>query len=179
MPYSPDVPLTLAAVFAPAALVAAIAGTAPRKAAEAPDARSAHVVATSEVEAGRYLAGIGGCNDCHTLGYEDSHGTTPEQDRLTGGLPWRGPWGTSFPANLRLLAAERSADEWVTATKRTGLPPMPWLSLHNMHEQDLRAIHAYLRHLGPRGTHAPAALPPGGEPEGPYIDLTIRNLPAK
>jgi len=33
---------------------------------------------------------------------------------LTGDiLGWRGPWGTTYPANLRLLASQITEDEWV------------------------------------------------------------------
>ena len=33
-----------------------------------------HIVASSQIEAGRYIAIIGGCNDCHTDGYLMSEG---------------------------------------------------------------------------------------------------------
>lgn len=36
------------------------------------------------VARGRYLVTISGCNDCHTLGYLASNGTTPEGLWLTG-----------------------------------------------------------------------------------------------
>ena len=43
------------------------------------------------VERGRYLAKIGGCNDCHTPGYIMKNGQVPEQQWLTGDtLGWRG-----------------------------------------------------------------------------------------
>jgi len=173
-----DLPLpALMASLAPAVLAACIAAAATEKPANA-KGRSPYVQAASEVDAGRYLTLIGGCNDCHTLGYEQANGQTPEDDRLTGGLPWRGPWGTSFPANLRLVASQTTPEQWVRLTSRTGLPPMPWLSLHNMEPGDLKAIHAYLKHLGPKGEPAPTALPPGAEPAGPYIDVAIRGVPA-
>lgn len=169
-------PLLLASL-APGVLVACIAAEAADKPAQ--PRHAAYVKAASEVEAGRYVVAIGGCNDCHTMGYMESDGNVPEQERLTGGLPWRGPWGTSFPANLRLVASQTTPDQWVTLTGRKGLPPMPWPSLHQMDEGDRRAVHAYLRHLGPKGSPAPAALPPGAVPEGPYLDLGIRGVPGK
>jgi hypothetical protein len=51
---------------------------------------------------------------------------------------------------------------------RKGLPPMPWPSINAMNEQDLRAIYQYIYSLGPKGVAAPAALPPGQVPAGPY-----------
>lgn len=56
-----------------------------------------------EVERGRYLAKVTGCNDCHTAGYARAGGKVPESQWLMGdSLGWRGPWGTTYPANLRL-----------------------------------------------------------------------------
>src|SRR4051794_39593567 len=59
--------------------------------------------ADAKAARGKYLVQIGGCNDCHTAGYAQNGGQTPTTDWLTG-LPvgFRGPWGTSYPANLRL-----------------------------------------------------------------------------
>jgi hypothetical protein len=48
-------------------------------------------------------------------------------------------------------------------------PPMPWFALHDMSEADLRALHRYVRSLGPAGSPAPAYLPPDAKPSGPVI----------
>ncbi|MEJ2396973.1 MAG: cytochrome C, partial [Gammaproteobacteria bacterium] len=37
-----------------------------------------HSVDKKLLERGRYLVRIGGCNDCHTAGYAESGGKTPE-----------------------------------------------------------------------------------------------------
>ncbi len=59
--------------------------------------------ADPQVERGRYLIQIAGCNDCHTANYAPSGGKVPEKEWLTGdALGWRGPWGTTYPTNLRL-----------------------------------------------------------------------------
>jgi mono/diheme cytochrome c family protein len=59
--------------------------------------------ADPQVERGRYLIKIGGCNDCHTAGYAPAGGKVPESQWLTGdALCWRGPWGTTYATNLRL-----------------------------------------------------------------------------
>src|SRR5438132_603210 len=52
---------------------------------------------------GRYLVTISGCHDCHTAGHLQSGGHAPASDWLTGQtVGFQGPWGTTYPANLRL-----------------------------------------------------------------------------
>jgi hypothetical protein len=125
------------------------------------------------VEAGRYLVIVGGCNDCHTEHYLQTEGDVPEDLWLTGSaLGWRGPWGTTYPPNLRLTASELSEDEWVALLRdRKALPPMPWMNVNQMSEIDSRNLHRYLRSLGVAGERAPAALPPDQEPATPYLSL--------
>ncbi len=133
-----------------------------------------------EVRHGRYLIQISGCNDCHTTGYMEKDGHVPEKEWLTGDtLGWQGPWGTTYPANLRLIAQQLDAKAWVARARQPMRPPMPSPSLRAMTDDDLRAIHAYLRSLGPKGRHAPAFVPPGGKVATPYFDLTPKNLPVE
>lgn len=114
------------------------------------------------VERGRYVVSIAGCNDCHTDGYMETDGQVPEPRRLTGSaVGFSGPWGVSYPANLRLVAAQLDAAGWLARVRQGGLPPMPWPSLRAMSEADQLAIYHYLRHLGPAGEPAPQALAPG------------------
>ena len=126
-----------------------------------------------EVERGRYLTIIGGCNDCHTAGYAPAAGKVPEKDWLTGDtLGWRGPWGTTYPSNLRLFMAKLSEKEWVTLAKHLETrPPMPWFTLQQMTDGDLRAIYKFVRSLGPAGSPAPDYLPPDKTPPQPYIQV--------
>jgi mono/diheme cytochrome c family protein len=130
-----------------------------------------HVAAASTVAAGEYLTVVGGCNDCHTPAWNERFGQVPAEDRLTGtALGFRGSWGTSYPANLRLSVQGRGRDEWITMIRsRKGMPPMPWMNLHLMNQRDLEAIYAYLVGLGPKGGPAPAYVPPDREPVTPYI----------
>ena len=123
------------------------------------------------LERGRYVVTIGGCNDCHTPGYAMSGGKTPEQDWLVGdSLGWRGPWGTTYPVNLRLYMENLTEKEWVQRAKTLETrPPMPWFALHAMTETDLRAIYRFIRALGPGGNPAPAYVPPTQEPKPPFI----------
>jgi mono/diheme cytochrome c family protein len=130
-------------------------------------------MAGSDVEAGRYLVIMGGCNDCHTDGYMQSEGNIPEESWLAGSpVGWRGPWGTTYARNLRLLVQDLSEDAWVTTLReRKALPPMPWMNVNQMSATDARALHRYIRSLGPTGERLPTIVPPGQEPTTPFILL--------
>lgn len=136
-----------------------------------------HVVAADPVQAGRYLVIIGQCNDCHTDGYMETE--VQEEDWLTGSsVGWQGPWGTTYPPNLRLRAQEWSEDFWVQTLKtRKALPPMPWMNVNKYSEQDMRAIYAYIKSLGPKGEHAALAVAPGVMPSTPYLVMTPQSPP--
>ena len=123
------------------------------------------------VERGRYLVRIAGCNDCHTAGYPQAAGLVPEGEWLKGDrLGWRGPWGTTYPGNLRLFAAGVTEQQWLDLARTARYrPPMPWFALRDMTDEDLVAIYRLLRHLGPAGESVPAWVPPDQEPEGPYV----------
>lgn len=134
---------------------------------------SANEVEDPAVDHGRYMVRIAGCNDCHTAGYAPSGGAIPESEWLKGDtLGWRGPWGTTYAGNLRLLAADISEEQWL-ALGRTAQyrPPMPWFALRDMSDDDLAAIYRLLRYLGPAGEPAPPWVPPGQEPAGPYVQF--------
>src|SRR5262249_22301482 len=67
-----------------------------------------------DLDRGRYLVIIGGCNDCHTDGYAPHNGKVPESAWLLGsGLGFRGPWGTTYAPNLRLTLSKMSETEWI------------------------------------------------------------------
>ena len=123
------------------------------------------------VERGRYLAKIAGCNDCHTPGYAEAAGDVPESKWLTGSnLGWRGPWGTTYAANLRETVPRMTEAQWVEFAAKAKLrPPMPWFALRDMREQDLRSLYLFIVQLGPGGGPAPAYVPPNQEPKPPYV----------
>ncbi len=130
------------------------------------------------LERGRYLLATGGCNDCHTAGYPESGGRVPQSEWLTGNaVGFNGPWGTSYPANLRLLAQKLSEQEWVANARREMRPPMPWFSLRDMRDEDLRAMYHFIRSLGAKGAPAPAWVPPGQKVGTPYFEFVPKNLP--
>jgi mono/diheme cytochrome c family protein len=124
-----------------------------------------------ELERGRYMVVTGHCNNCHTSGYTKAEGNLPEKQWLTGSgaLGYRGPWGTTYSSNLRLTVQTFTEDEWVKYAKSLkSKPPMPWWSLRDTSEQDLRAMYKYIKHLGPAGEPAKAWVPPDKDPDKPY-----------
>ena len=136
------------------------------------------VSAKSDIEAGRYLITVGGCNDCHTDGYLQTEGKIPEGDWLTGSkIGWRGPWGTTYASNLRIRVNEVSEDEWVGILHtRTAMTPMPWMNVNKMSEKDARSIYKYIKSLGSKGEVMPSAIPPDVEPSTPFLLLEPQNM---
>jgi hypothetical protein len=87
---------------------------------------------------------------------------------------WAGPWGVSFAMNLT-PDKETGIGEWSEASfiqmARTGkhqgqpngrdiLPPMPWFSMKDLSDADLKAIWAYLRSLPPVKNQVPLPILP-------------------
>ena len=126
-----------------------------------------------EIERGRYLVEIMGCNDCHTPGYMGNYSRNSEEDWLVGGtLGFHGPWGTAYPTNLRLMLNNMTEGEWlVLAKKMRRNSPMVWVSLPKVTEQDLRSIYQFVTYLGPKGEPAPARLPAGTKPKTDYLEF--------
>ncbi len=133
----------------------------------------------ADIRHGRYLIQTSGCNDCHTTGYMQKDGHVPEAEWLAGdALGWQGPWGTTYPANLRLLFSRMDEKAWLVRARQPMRPPMPSPSLRAMSDADLKAIYRYVKSLGAAGQPAPAYVPPGGKVVTPYFDFTPKNLPA-
>ena len=134
--------------------------------------KSAPAVSRKVIERGRYVMIVGSCNDCHTADFAPRDGNVPEKDWLLGGGPlgFRGPWGTTYPPNLRLTVKNMTESQWVTYAKALKTrPPMPWFNLNQWTDSDLRALYHYIRQLGPVGEAAPPYLPPDKTPKPPYI----------
>jgi len=126
----------------------------------------------ADVKRGRYLVQIAGCNDCHTAGYAESGGKVDEKLWLTGSpLGWRGPWGTTYAANLRLVAQSMTEAQWMARVRSELRPPMPWFNVRDMTDADARAIYRYLRAAGPAGTPVPGYVPPDQEPKPPFVQF--------
>ncbi len=158
-------------VLAIVAVLAATSGLSPRK--DAPGAGS------DSIDRGRYVVKIAGCNDCHTQGYIESEGQVEESRWLQGNsLGWRGPWGTTYAGNLRLFASGLAEVGWVPLCRTAKWrPPMPWHALRAMSDDDLRAVHRFVKHLGPAGQPSPAFVPPGREPNPPYVTFPAPPVP--
>ena len=85
---------------------------------------------------------------------------------------WVGPWGVSFASNLtpdRKTGIGDWPEELFLKTLRSGkfmgasrniLPPMPWQTIGQMTDDDLKAIFAYLKSLPPIENQVPTPLPP-------------------
>lgn len=139
-----------------------------------------HVAAAGDIEAGRYLVLVGGCNDCHTPGFAMTNGASPaEAEWLMGdAVGFSGPWGVSYPSNLRLSFDSMTEEQFIDLARAgEGRPPMPWPSLKAMSDKDLKAIYAYIKALGPKGEPAPAPLSPGVAPDRPHIAF-VPQMPA-
>ncbi len=134
---------------------------------------------------GRYLSTIAGCNDCHTQGFAISGGSVPENEWLLGdSMGFRGPWGTTYPVNVRRYLSPFSEEQWVAIARNLkSRPPMPSYILNQMEEDDLRALYRFIRTLDPAGAPSSEAMPqyvaPGVEPKTPYIVFEPVNLPKK
>ena len=125
------------------------------------------------VERGLYVSIVGGCHDCHTLGYNESGGVIDPNLALKGTtVGFQGPWGTTYAANLRLRAADLSEDGFLGYAKTLKTyPPMPWYNVRKMTDSDLRSLYRYIRSLGDPGDGTPPFVPPGNRVSTPYIVL--------
>ncbi len=152
-------------------IFAALIGMGPSAALAANSAKKDRSATSAQVARGHYLVRIGGCNDCHTAGYAFSGGQTPQSQWLMGDtLGWRGPWGTTYSPNLRIYMQSLTEAQWLKAARSLQTrPPMPWFSVRQMTDADLRAIHTFIRQLGPVGQPAPSFVPPDKEPAPPYV----------
>lgn len=84
-----------------------------------------------------------------------------------------GPWGISYAANLtsdRNTGLGIWTEDMFVKAMRTGrhmgvsreiLPPMPWTSIRQASDEDLKAMYAYLRTVAPIANHVPDVEPPG------------------
>lgn len=123
------------------------------------------------VARGKYLVEIAGCNDCHTAGFAPSGGKLPESEWLAGdAVGYQGPWGTTYPSNLRLYFKDMTEAQWLAAARALrSRPPMPYWAVNTMTEDDLRSVYRYVKTLPVKGSPAPAYVPPGQPAKGPVI----------
>ena len=123
---------------------------------------------------------VGGCHDCHTVGYGESGGKIDPSKALMGNpVGYGGPVGRQ----LRQEPAARSPptmteDDWVNFLKTfTAGPPMPWYNVHAFTEAEMRSLYQYIKSLGDVGGPVPDDVPPGGKVTTPYVDLGTPIMP--
>jgi mono/diheme cytochrome c family protein len=92
-----------------------------------------------------------------------------------GMTAWAGPWGISYAANLTPdsntglgIWTEQMFVQAMRTGKHMGsgreiLPPMPWQSMSQLTDEDLKSIYAYLRTVPAMVNHVPAPVGPGGK----------------
>lgn len=132
------------------------------------------------VKEGLRIAIIGGCHDCHTDGFSTSGGQVDPEKALIGShVGYQGPWGTTYPANLRLITAKMDENEFVKyGHTLKARPPMPWFGVNAMTENELRSLYQYIKSLGDPGAPAPDFVKPGEMPKTPYIVFAPPQMPA-
>jgi mono/diheme cytochrome c family protein len=132
--------------------------------------------AADRVSRGHYLARVSGCIFCHTP-VDARHQPIAGQE-LSGGQEFNGPFGVLRSSNLTPHATglgSREEASFVGLFKAFDLPSeqlptidpkqgtlMPWLSRAKMTEQDLGAIHAYLKTVPPVERAVEKRPPPAG-----------------
>jgi mono/diheme cytochrome c family protein len=140
---------------------------------------SAAVADGISVEQGARIAIIGGCHDCHTDGFATTEGKIDPAKALTGNpVGFQGPWGTTYPSNLRITLSKLSEDEFVNyGHSFKTRPPMPWFNVHKLTDDELRSFYQYVKSLGEPGAPAPDFVPPGGKPTSPFIVFAPPTMP--
>ncbi len=132
------------------------------------------------VTRGAQVAVTGGCHDCHTAGYAESGGKLDPAAALKGSpLGWQGPWGTTYAANLLLIAKDKGSEDAFLQYAKTfqAKPPMPFFNVQAMDESDIRSLYQYIVSLGEPGAAVPEYVPPGQEPKTPYIVIAPPIMP--
>jgi hypothetical protein len=150
---------------------------------------------------GQYIVTIGSCHDCHSPKIFNEQGMLLDSSKLMSGHPsasklppapanvhqpgqwinmapditaFKGPWGTSYAANLTpdsatgigtwteeaFIKALRTGKHLGQENGRPIMPPMPWQLIGKMTDEDLRSVFAYLKSLPPISNRVPAPTPP-------------------
>ena len=124
---------------------------------------------------GEFLVNYGGCQDCHTPGWAQNGGQAPKDVLLTGGgMNFQGPWGTTYPPNLRLYVQKLDVKQWIAKLRNLkARPAMPWWTFRYLSDRDLADMYAYIHALGPAGQPAHDWVPPGQDAPAPYLKLVV------
>jgi len=128
--------------------------------------------ADSQIERGKYLVDIAGCNDCHTPGYFFGK---PDAARYLGGsdvafeIPGMGAFaGSNITPDEETGIGSWTIEQIVTALQtgsrpdgRVLAPIMPWRSFAGLSKADATAIAAYLKSIPPVKQRGAGPFAPG------------------
>jgi mono/diheme cytochrome c family protein len=128
--------------------------------------------APKQVDRGKYLVTLGGCNDCHTPGYFFGK---PDMKRYLGGsdvafeIPGLGAFvGRNITPDKGTGIGDWTNEQIVTALTtgkrpdgRTLAPIMPWHAFANLTKGDARAIAAFLKSVPAVNNKMPDPVGPG------------------
>jgi mono/diheme cytochrome c family protein len=139
--------------------------------------------AETQVERGKYLVTIAGCNDCHTpgalLGKPDFARTLGGSD-VGFGIPAVGVFvGQNLTPDKETGLGNWTADQ-IVASITTGVTPdgrklfpvMPWPELSHLTPDDAQAIAAYLKSLPPVNNAVPGPFGPKEVPST-FVSVTV------
>jgi mono/diheme cytochrome c family protein len=131
------------------------------------------------VAIGERISIVGGCHDCHTVGYAESGGNIDPSTALMGNpVGYAGPWGVNYAKNLRIDAGKMSENDWVGFLQNLKVgPPMPWFNVHALTEAEMRSLYQYIKSLGDPGDPAPTDVPPGQKPTTPFVTMAPPTMP--
>ncbi|MGO4871547.1 MAG: c-type cytochrome [Roseiarcus sp.] len=132
-------------------------------------------VAQSQIERGKYLVTVGGCNDCHTPGTFLGH---PDMTRMLGGsdvgfaIPGLGVFvGRNLTPDKETGLGAWSTEEIIAAITtgrrpdgRLLAPIMPWMEFSQLTSADAQAIAAYLQSIPPVKNAVPGPFGPNEKP---------------
>jgi mono/diheme cytochrome c family protein len=133
------------------------------------------VAQQAQIDRGKYLVTIGGCNDCHTPGYFFGK---PDMTRFLGGsevgfeIPglgvFHGPNLTPDPENgLGNWSVAQIITALQTGKRPDGrelAPIMPWRAFANLTKDDATAIAVFLKSLPPVKNKVPGPFGPNEKP---------------
>ena len=103
------------------------------------------------VDRGKLVSIIGGCNDCHTSGYNELQGQIDPAKALAGtAIGWQGPWGTTYPANIRLKVKDMTEDQFVAVRQDVQGAPAHALLQRQCHGRERSALALSLHQVARR-----------------------------
>lgn len=144
----------------------------------------------AQIQRGKYLVGLAGCNDCHTPGYFFGK---PDMARFLGGsevgfeIPglgvFHGPNLTPHPeAGIGKWSTKEITTAITTGRRPDGrilAPIMPWHAFADLTDQDVHAIVAFLKSLPPVDNKVPGPFGPNEQPTSFVMKIVPPSAAAK